>query len=58
MVAANVMPVLHRRATTPERFAESLATWLRKYDAVHVLADWPDDSLTSARCYGPQLLPC
>lgn len=42
-VQANVMPVLHKRPTTPRRFLESLGAWLREYDSIHVMADWPED---------------
>lgn len=42
-VAANVMPVLRKRATTVQRLADSLSKWLAQYDTVHVMADWPED---------------
>lgn len=54
-VEAHVMPVLHKRATTSSRLAKSLATWLRKYPRIHVMADWPEDlaHFCSALVTGP-----
>lgn len=42
-VAENVMPILNKPATTRERMCDSLSAWLRKYDSIHVVADWPED---------------
>jgi hypothetical protein len=42
-VSANVIPVLGKQATTRERLSKSLAAWLRKYESITVMADWPED---------------
>lgn len=42
-VAANVMPNLRTGATTIELLQASLHQFLKGYDAVHIVADWPED---------------
>lgn len=42
-VRANVLPVLKKKATTRKHFTDSLGAWLREYDHIHVMADWPED---------------
>lgn len=42
-VAAHVMPVLDQRPIPWAEFQWALQTFLGAYDAVHVVADWPED---------------
>ena len=42
-VATHVMPVLRARRTTHERLQTSLCRWLRSFDRLHVIANWPED---------------
>lgn len=42
-VMENVVPVLNKASVSYERFQKKLEIYLNRYDAVHVIADWPDD---------------
>jgi hypothetical protein len=42
-VAQHVMPILGRAPMEPKTFAMSLHRWLMQFDAIHVIADWPED---------------
>lgn len=42
-IAAHVMPVLRARRTTRERLQTSLWRWLRGFDRLQVIANWPED---------------
>lgn len=42
-VAAHVVPVLGRSPISIDLLKRKLEAWLRGYEAVHVVADWPDD---------------
>lgn len=42
-VARHVMPILHEKPVDRPEFARSLQQWLKRYDDVHVIADWPED---------------
>ena len=42
-VAENVIPVLHQAPVRIRTMQHSLHNFLRNYDAVHVVADWPED---------------
>jgi len=43
-VAQNVMPVLGKTPLpNPKKLSVSLAKFLRKFDRVHIVADWPED---------------
>lgn len=42
-VAQHVMPILRQQPVSRAAFSRSLYLWLAQYDAVHVIADWPED---------------
>ena len=42
-VAANVMPHLGKPSIAPAQFAKSLQSFLMGFQAVHIVADWPED---------------
>ena len=42
-VAEHVMPILGRRPVQFRTFQRRLCQWLSAYDAIHVIADWPED---------------
>ena len=42
-VAEHVMPILNKPAVSIEAFQASLQRFLMKFDAVHIVADWPED---------------
>jgi MFS family permease len=42
-VAQHVMPILNKPAISIAVFQRLLAGFLSKYNAVHIIADWPDD---------------
>ena len=42
-VAQNVMPILGKPAVSVVDMQRSLGLWLAQFDAVHVVADWPED---------------
>lgn len=42
-VANNVIPVLHKSWASLRMLQVRLEAWLAIYDAVHVIADWPED---------------
>lgn len=42
-VAQNVMPILGKPAVSIQQMQASLTHWLAQFDAVHVVADWPED---------------
>jgi uncharacterized protein (DUF2384 family) len=42
-VVAHVLPVLQVRPSSREQFRASLWRWLRGFDRMHVVADWPED---------------
>jgi hypothetical protein len=42
-VAQHVMPILGREPMDSSMFATSLQRWLMQFDAIHVIADWPED---------------
>jgi len=42
-VAEHVMPILGKAAVSMELFQHRLAVFLGQYDAIHVIADWPED---------------
>lgn len=42
-VAEHVMPVISRPRRAKEHVQHLLQEWLKPYDEVHVIADWPED---------------
>ena len=42
-VEENVVPILNKEPITKTEFQQKLQYFLSLYDAVHVIADWPDD---------------
>lgn len=42
-VAENVMPVIGKPPILHERMQASLQQWLGHFDALHIVADWPED---------------
>lgn len=42
-VSEHVIPVLVEKPVTRSSFVVSLHLWLKRYDAIHVIADWPED---------------
>lgn len=42
-VARNVIPVLGKPAVTLTHMQVSLMEFLRRYDRVHIVSDWPED---------------
>jgi hypothetical protein len=42
-VAANVMPIICKDPVGKLDMQESLGEFLARYDAVHIVADWPED---------------
>lgn len=42
-VAQNVMPILGKPAVSVQQMQSSLSRWLAQFDAVHIVADWPED---------------
>ena len=42
-VKANVLPFLHGKPETTSDVQIALQAWLLAYDAVEIIADWPDD---------------
>lgn len=42
-VMANVVPVINKDSISLRNMQESLVKWLRAYEDVHVVADWPED---------------
>jgi hypothetical protein len=42
-VAEHVMPILGRAPIGRQYFTISLHAWLARFDAVHLIADWPED---------------
>lgn len=42
-VIANVIPVLNTKLIAPHEMQTRLTDFLSAYDAVHVVADWPED---------------
>jgi predicted DNA-binding transcriptional regulator AlpA len=42
-VSAHVMPVINKRSCTRAEMQRRLACFLRRYDHIHVIADWPED---------------
>lgn len=42
-VLTNVIPVLNKSQISRELFQEKLANFLRQFDSIELIADWPDD---------------
>jgi len=42
-VAEHVMPILNKDAVSPHSFKLKLYRFINRYNAIHVIADWPDD---------------
>jgi hypothetical protein len=42
-VAKHVIPVLGKSFIGPDLFKRKMEAWLRGYDSVHIVADWPAD---------------
>lgn len=42
-VASNVMPILGDAPIPYQLMQQRLQTWLSQFDAVHIVADWPED---------------
>lgn len=42
-VEKNVEPILLKEPITSEQFEYRLWNYLKKYDSIHLIADWPDD---------------
>jgi len=42
-VAEHVMPILEKGPIHKDNFQHSLRRWLSRYEAVHIIADWPED---------------
>ncbi len=43
-VAQHVMPILGKSPLSVAGMQRSLAHWLAQFDAVHIVADWPEDT--------------
>ena len=54
-VMDNVVPILNKDKIPYEEFQEKLAKFLRKFDEIEVIADWPEDfyHFTMALLTGP-----
>jgi hypothetical protein len=42
-VVEHVIPLLNARQLTQQQFAQSLHTFLNRYESLHIIADWPED---------------
>lgn len=42
-VAQNVIPVLNTVPIPLDVFRSRLQAWLRQFDSIHLIADWPED---------------
>ena len=42
-VREHVLPVVGIPPMSLERMRENLQAWLRQYDSIHIIADWPED---------------
>lgn len=42
-VAEHVMPLLGEKPVERPEFSRSLQVFLRRYPAIHIIADWPED---------------
>jgi len=42
-VTQNVLPILLKEPITKEQFEHRLYNYLKKYNSIEVIADWPDD---------------
>lgn len=42
-VAEHVIPILGKRAISYEEFQDGLSQFLRQFNAVNIIADWPED---------------
>lgn len=42
-VTQNVLPILNKEPITKEMFEYKFWNYMKKYDSVHLIADWPDD---------------
>ena len=54
-VIQNVIPILNKEPISYESFQTKLSSFLRKYDSIEVIADWPEDfwHFTRALLTGP-----
>ncbi len=57
-VLDNVIPILLKQPMPYEDFQRSLRTFLRQYDTIEVIADWPEDfwHFTQALLTGPGMM--
>ena len=42
-IAENVMPVIYKTPVYYREMRASLSRFIRDYDAMHIIADWPED---------------
>lgn len=42
-VVKNVLPILLKEPITLEQFEHRFWNYIKKYDSLHIIADWPDD---------------
>jgi hypothetical protein len=42
-VIENVVPILGKEPITLEQFEHRFWNYIKKYDSIHLIADWPDD---------------
>ena len=57
-VLDNVVPILVKEAITYNEFQSKLSKFLRQYDSIEVIADWPEDfwHFTQALLTGPGMM--
>lgn len=57
-VVTNVLPILFKEPIIYEDFQRNLNKFLRKYDTIEVIADWPEDfwHFTQAILTGPGMM--
>ena len=57
-VLQNVTPILNKEPIPYEDFQRKLSTFLRKFDSIEVIADWPEDfyHFTMALLTGPGMM--
>jgi hypothetical protein len=42
-VKKNVLPVLNKTPVSQQEFNNRLRAYLKKYEKIHIIADWPED---------------
>ena len=49
-VVEHVIPILNQAPISLERFQKQLQNFLNQYDAIEIIADWPEDFALFSRC--------